>query len=124
MKTIKLLYIVTFSMFLFSCTEKQENKAQHPEPAPAPVVHHEKKQNNEQMQDVYSQYMRTNRVDWVTFDSDKIRKTLGKPTIPDGIDGKLYIEKIEARYQRTLDTFTSKEEVLNHYNSVFQGKFC
>ncbi|WP_221620537.1 hypothetical protein, partial [Conchiformibius steedae] len=32
--------------------------------------------------------------------------------------------KIEARYQRTLDTFTSKEEVLNHYNSVFQGKFC
>lgn len=124
MKTIKLLYIVTFSIFLVSCTEKQENKAQHPEPAPAPVVHHEKKQNNEQMQDVYAQYMRINKVDWVTFDSDKIRKTLGKQTIPDGIHGKLYIEKIEIRQQGILDNFTSKEEVINYYTSKFSDKPC
>ncbi|RRD88604.1 hypothetical protein, partial [Conchiformibius steedae] len=117
MKTIQLLYLATFSLCLLSCTENPENKAQYP----APVVYDYRDEKN---QDAYSRYRRANKVDWVTFNSDEIRKTLGKPTIPDGIHGKMYIEKIEARYQRTLDTFTSKEEVLNHYNSVFQGKFC
>ncbi|WP_027022434.1 hypothetical protein, partial [Conchiformibius steedae] len=117
MKTIKLLYIVTFSMFLFSCTEKQENKAQHP----APVVYDYRDEKN---QDAYSRYRRANKVDWVTFNSDEIRKTLGKPTIPDGIHGKIYIHKIEARHQRTLDTFTSKEEMINYYGSKFSKKTC
>ena len=124
MKTIKLPYLAIFSLCLLACTENPENQAQHPEPAPAPVVHHEKKQNNEKMQDVYSQYIRTNRVDWVTFNSDEIRKTLGKPTIPDGIYGKIYIEKIEARHPSTLDNFTNKEEFINYYGSKFSGKPC
>ena len=120
MKTVKLLYLATFSLCLLACTENPENKAQYP----APVVHHEKKQNNEQMQDIYSKYMQTTPVDYVIFNSDEIRKTLGKQTIPDGIHGKMYIEKIEARYQRTLDTLTSKEEVINRHYSRFQGKLC
>ena len=124
MKSIKLICAIIFSFFLFSCTEKQENKAQHPEPAPAPVVHHEKKQNNEQMQDIYSKYMQTTPVDYVIFNSDEIRKTLGKQTIPDGIYGKIYIERIETRQQGIFDTFTSKEEIINYYDSKFSDKPC
>ena len=117
MKSIKLICAIIFSFFLFSCTEKQENKAQYP----APVVYDYRDEKN---QDAYSRYRRANKVDWVTFNSDEIRKTLGKQTIPDGIHGKIYIEKIEARHPRTLDNFTNKEEFINYYGSKFSGKPC
>ena len=122
MKTVKLLYLATFSLCLLACTENPENKAQYP--APAPVVHHEKKQNNEQMQDIYSKYMQTTPVDYVIFNSDEVRKILGKQTIPDDLYGKIYIHKIETRQQGILDNFTSKEEVINYYTSKFSGKPC
>lgn len=77
-----------FFIFLFSCTKKQENKAQHPEPAL--VVYDYKDEKN---QDAYSRYRRANKVDWGYLNSDEIRKTLGKQTIPDGILGKFYIDR-------------------------------
>lgn len=117
MKTVKLPYLAIFSLCLLACTENPENQAQYP----APVVYDYRDEKN---QDAYSRYRRANKVDWVIFNSDEIRKTLDKQTIPDGIHGKMYIEKIEARRQRTLDTFTSKEEVINRHYSRFQGKLC
>ena len=121
MKTIQLLYLAIFSLCLLAYTENPENKAQYP----APVVHHEKKQNNEQMQDIYSQYIRTNRVDWVIFNSEEIRKTLDKQTIPDGLYGKIYIDKTE-RYKSSYDNFTSEEEFIKYkyYKSKFSDKPC
>lgn len=118
------MYAIIFSFLLFACTENQENKTQYNEPAPVLMVHNEKKQNDEKVQDVYSKYMRANQVDWVTFNSDEIRKTLGKQTMPDDLYGKIYIHKIEIRQQGILDNFTNKEEFINYYTSKFSGKLC
>ncbi|UOP04043.1 hypothetical protein [Conchiformibius kuhniae] len=116
MKTIKLVCAIIFSFFLFSC---KDNKDKHREPVPVAYDY-----NDEKNQDVYSKYMRAAKVDWIIFDSDKIRKTLGKQTIPDDIYGKIYIEKIEIRYQGILDNFRSKEEVVQYYGAKFSDKPC